>query len=479
MLFNSAIFLFAFLPLCWGGYFLTARIIGRSWAQGFIVAASLFFYSWWNPLYLPLLLISISGNYGFGLLLSDKTRQHRKLILGIGITLNLSALAYFKYANFLLGIAHDLSGADFAIRHIILPLGISFITFQKIAYLVDSYRDGKHEYSMLEFAFFVTFFPQLISGPITHHKEVIPQFARADSHIINWQNMAAGLTLLAIGLFKKAVIADHLSPWVAEGFASSAPNLIEAWAISLSYTMQLYFDFSGYCDMAIGLALMFNIQLPYNFLSPYKATNIQDFWRRWHITLSRFLRDYLYFPLGGSKNSLFMTCRNLFITFLLGGLWHGASWMFVAWGAMHGFATVIHRLWQQTGIIIPRLVSWAITFLFVHSAWVFFRAPSMKSAVAILKGMAGFNGIVLPKQMVHFGLHNTGAVFPSIRGDSFEIIAVLIICSAIAFFAPNSRDIANRLKTDARSIIAVAILLYLGIAAMLASPASEFLYFNF
>jgi len=274
----------------------------------------------------------------------------RKSILIFGVILNLSLLGYFKYADFFIENINIAFSVNAESLNLLLPLAISFFTFQQIAYLVDSYRQETKEYDFLNYALFVTFFPQLIAGPIVHHKEMMPQFAKTRNKVKSYRNIAMGLFIFSIGLFKKVVIADTFAVWATNGFdVATTLNLFEAWATSLSYTFQLYFDFSGYTDMAIGLALLFNIRLPVNFNSPYKATNIQDFWRRWHITLSRFLRDYVYIPLGGNKKGSFRTYNNLMATFVIGGLWHGASWAFIFWGFLHGLALTVQKLWSKLG----------------------------------------------------------------------------------------------------------------------------------
>jgi D-alanyl-lipoteichoic acid acyltransferase DltB (MBOAT superfamily) len=282
-----------------------------------------------------------------------------------------------------------------------LPLAISFYTFQQIAYLVDSYRNETKSYNFLNYAVFVTFFPQLIAGPIVHHAEMMPQFANLKNKIKNYYNIALGLFIFSIGLFKKVIIADTFAVYATQGFdVAEKLNMLEAWITSLSYTFQLYFDFSGYTDMAIGVALLFNIKLPMNFFSPYKAKNIQDFWKRWHITLSRFLKDYIYIPLGGNRKTSIRTYTNLFTTFVLGGIWHGAGWTFVFWGILHGLALVVHRLWKKLGFKMNVVLAWFITFNFINIAWVFFRAVNFESAIKVLKGM--FMGEFIPP----FGMSN-------------------------------------------------------------------------
>jgi len=412
-------------------------------SKGFLVVSSLFFYSWWNIVYLPLILVSMVFNYVIGTSLT-KTEEHikvsKKQLLTIGVLGNVGLLGYFKYSDFFISNVNYVLGTQTPLLHLALPLAISFFTFQQIAYLVDSYRMETKEYDFMNYAVFVTFFPQLIAGPIVHHKEMMPQFVNIRNKVKNYKNIALGLFIFSIGLFKKVVIADHLSIWSTAGF-DTAPvlNFFEAWATSLSYTIQLYFDFSGYTDMAVGAALLFNIKLPINFNSPYKARDIQDFWRRWHITLSRFLKDYVYIPLGGNKKGNFRTYNNLMATFLIGVIWHGAGWTFLFWGFLHGVAIVTHRLWKSLGLKMWKLVGWLITFNFVNIAWIFFRANSWADAMKVLKGMIGLNGIVLDRKLeqnlafLHqFGVE-FGLVTSHIEGEK-KLLTWIVICLFIILY---------------------------------------------
>jgi len=392
VLFNSYIFIFIFLPVTFFIYFYLNKKHLTEASKVFLVLASLFFYSWWNIIYLPLIVISLVFNYLLGSEISRNTKRlskySPKVLLSVGGIFNLGLLAYFKYSDFFISSINKVIGSEVPLLHLALPLAISFYTFQQLAYLVDSYRNETKEYNFLNYAVFVTFFPQLIAGPIVHHSEMMPQFSKLKNKVKNYYNIALGLFIFSIGLFKKVVIADTFSVWATQGFdVAEKLNMLEAWVTSLSYTFQLYFDFSGYTDMAIGAALLFNIKLPINFFSPYKATNIQDFWRRWHITLSRFLREYIYIPLGGNRKSEIRTYTNLFATFVLGGIWHGAGWTFVFWGMLHGGALVIHRAWQKLGFRMHTVLAWFITFNFINIAWVFFRASDFTSALKVLHGM--------------------------------------------------------------------------------------------
>jgi alginate O-acetyltransferase complex protein AlgI len=401
MLFSSYTFLFQFLPAVVLAFAAARRHSPRA---GILVlaGASLFFYGAWKPIYLLLLLASIGANFSLGLLMEDPLR--RRAVGQLGVALNLAALCYFKYTNFILDSVNALTGAPLPFVNVMLPLGISFFTFQQIAYLVDVMRGAKVERDIVAYTLFVSFFPHLIAGPLVHHAEMIPQFKRgrtSRSAVL----AARGLAIFAAGLFKKVVIADNLAQFVSPVYAhldaGGAVTPGWAWLSTLSYTFQIYFDFSGYSDMAIGLALLFGIRLPVNFRSPYKATSITDFWRRWHITLSRFLRDYLYIPLGGNRLGEQRRYFNLMLTMLLGGLWHGAGWNFLIWGGLHGTYLSLNHLWQKwrgaatkvsSSNHRARAASWAVTFGAVVIAWVFFRARTLAGAWAMLSAMFGFGG---------------------------------------------------------------------------------------
>jgi D-alanyl-lipoteichoic acid acyltransferase DltB (MBOAT superfamily) len=335
----------------------------------------------------------------------------------------------------------------------------------------------------LNYTLFVTFFPHLLAGPILHHKEMMPQFDSLKGKVINYRNIAAGLFLFSIGIFKKVVIADTFAQWANPGFeTANALNLFEAWATSLSYTFQLYFDFSGYTDMALAVALLFNIKLPINFNSPYKALNIQDFWRRWHMTLSRFLRDYIYIPLGGNRNGEFRTYSNLFTVFLVGGLWHGASWMFIIWGAMHGFAIVLHRAWQKMGQKMNTLLAWFITFNFINITWIFFRAKDWGDAKNVLYGMMGFSGVMLPEKYTGklLFLHNIGITFGGVFSDingKAQTIVYIVLAFIITFKLTNSMEMLRSFQPSRLNLL-FTLTIFLAAVSMM-STVSEFLYFNF
>jgi D-alanyl-lipoteichoic acid acyltransferase DltB (MBOAT superfamily) len=424
-------------------------------------------------------------NYVVGNSLNKRSQRkvNAKTVVTIGIIANLSLLGYFKYADFFIENFNVISGANIQPLNLLLPLAISFFTFQQIAYLVDSYKGLTKEYDFLNYALFVTFFPQLIAGPIVHHKEMMPQFASTYNLVKKYRNIALGLFIFSIGLFKKVVIADTFAVWAINGFdKTEVLRLFEAWVTSLSYTFQLYFDFSGYTDMAIGAALLFNIKLPINFNSPYKATDIQDFWRRWHITLSRFLRDYIYIPLGGNRKGDFRTYNNLLITFLLGGLWHGAAWTFVFWGFLHGFALLIYRLWQKINFKLNSIIAWFITFNFINISWIFFRAKEWEDAMKVLSGMFGMSGIVLPNALStklaflsSYGVEFGGFV-ENIQGDYFTPIWIIAGFILVLVFK-NSMEKRDTFKVNYKTLFLAFICFVIGFLSL--NKVSEFLYFNF
>ena len=403
----------------------------------------------------------------------------RKNILILGLIGNLGLLGYFKYADFFINNLNYVLNSHLNLLNIVLPLAISFFTFQQIAYLVDTYRGEAKEYDLLNYALFVSFFPQLIAGPIVHHKEMMPQFLANDNKGLNYANLATGLFIFFIGLFKKVVIADTFAVWATFGFdVALSLSFIEAWLISLSYTFQLYFDFSGYTDMAIGAALMLNIKLPINFFSPYKSLNIQEFWRRWHMTLSRFLQDYVYIPLGGNRKGEYVTYRNLVLTFLIGGLWHGAGWNFVFWGFLHGLALVIHRFWRKFNINMPKVIAWFLTFNFVNLAWVFFRANTFTDALKVIRGMLGLNGIILPSswadKLAMFSTNSFAAYqLTDIRNAFIFVILGLVITLA----CKNSIELKDKFKPNILYLLWAAILALIAFTQL--TGVSEFLYFNF
>ena len=501
MLFNSLPFILCFLPIVIIGYY-TLRYYGLlrislSW----LAIASLFFYAWWNPKYLLLLLTSIILNFIIGIAVA--TSPYKKLLLIIGISGNLAAIAIYKYLAFFASSFSTFSGIDVAVPDLLLPLAISFFTFQQIAYLVDTYRTGIAEKMFDRYLLFVSFFPQLIAGPIVHHREVSQQFSLLSIRSARMDQISTGLLLFSIGLAKKVIIADNLAPFASPVFsaadAGASPTFFEAWGGLTAYAFQLYFDFSGYADMAVGLAKLFGIDLPINFNSPYKSRSIIEFWRRWHITLSHFLRDYLYIPLGGSRKG--SRSVNLLATMLLGGLWHGAGWNFVIWGGLHGAFLVVNHQWllvktylrssfhtvysgvfgahdsvvtysmtptagepptsqnrslpqRAFGFVFSSAPGVIATFVSVALAWAFFRAETIEGASSIIRGCFGLHGIAIPEQVFALapGLFSSFAdssrgfsigAFPHIKG-----FALILFAMALSFFAPNSNQIAQWIKNS-------------------------------
>ena len=496
MLFNTPVFLFGFLPIAVIGFWLIGRgRVGRA-ARAWIVVASLVFYGWWDPRYLALIAGSIALNFTVGSAMRRMPR-HKRLLLVLGITGDLVVLAFFKYLDFLIGTANAVTGSTLPLQHIALPLGISFFTFEQIAFLVDTYRDGGRDHRLLDFSLFVVFFPRLVAGPILRPHEIFPQIENPETRA-SAVDTIVGLTVFVIGLAKKVLIADIVAPaanGVFNAAASGTPvHLFEAWGGALAYTARLYFDFSGYSDMAIGLALLFGLRLPMNFNSPYKATSIVDFWHRWHMTLSRFLRDYLYIPLGGNRKGPVRRYVNLMITMLLGGLWHGASWTFVVWGGLHGVYLLINHAWQKLGR--PLVVGRAVTFIAVVVGWVFFRAPTVRAASTMLAGMVGLHGVAIPARLA-LALRPIlpSGVYGGGLGSFGTAPAALMLAFAlaIAWFAPNTTQLVARwrpvVETVAPARIAwqptvtsgalVGFVLFFVLLTLFRLPPSEFLYYRF
>jgi D-alanyl-lipoteichoic acid acyltransferase DltB (MBOAT superfamily) len=508
MLFNSYQFIFGFLPVVCLLYFVVARFWGRKAGAAVLVGASLFFYGWWNERYVWILLLSIGCNAGFAIALIRGETGQRFWILLTGLGFNLLLLGYLKYAIFIAQNVNAIFGVDLQVDPGPLPLGISFFTFQKIAFLIDAYVGGVTTFNLLDYCLFVTFFPQLIAGPIVRHNEIIPQF-RTLPRRPRASDFAIGISIFAIGLFKKVCLADLSAAWVNPLFstaASGAPiGFVDAWIAALAYSFQLYFDFSGYSDMAIGLARLFGIVLPINFYSPYKAVNIIDFWRRWHISLSRFLRDFIYIPLGGNRRGVPRRYINLAVAMLLGGLWHGAAWTFVLWGALHGLMLALNHAWHflRRRVRLPpgndpavvRMAAWAITFIAVTSAWVLFRASSLASAGTILSTMYGMGGDNLVGALLTYW-RSEWSLLIAFRWSESSALWLLLV-GAVAFLLPNSYQLFERFRPalverpfdDASSKPrlrwkpdwrwAVCLSLMLLVAVLRIRELSPFIYFQF
>ncbi len=462
MLFNSAEFIFVFLPVTLIIYFLLAHQQYDRAPKIWLVFASLVFYGWWNPKYLVLILVSIIVNFSIAKAMADEQR-YRKLFLIAGLTFNLLLLGYYKYADFFITNFNVVFDSDFNLINIILPLGISFFTFQQIAYLVDSYKGIVKEFDFLNYSLFVSFFPQIINGPIVHHKELMPQFLDPARAYINFNNIAKGIFVFNMGLAKKIIIADTFGEISNKGYANFEHlSQLQSWITSFAYTVQLYFDFSGYSDMAIGIGLLFNISLPINFWSPHKSESIQQFYRRWHITLSSFLRDYVYIPMGGNKKGEFMTNLNLFLTFLIGGLWHGANWTFVVWGAFNGLALVVHRLYQKTKIGMPHIMAVGITFLFVMVIRIFFRANDFSTAAYVLKTMIGINDP-----------YDKFVLVESFYNAPFWVAGIILL------FMQNSMQIAERFNPNIKYAVMLILMAIINLTFINSAVKHEFLYFDF
>jgi alginate O-acetyltransferase complex protein AlgI len=512
MLFNSYPFLLAFLPITLAGFFLIGRF-QRTWAAAWLALASIVFYGWWDQRYIGLLLASVILNYWCSLLIRNSTAGRSKRWLVMALVINLCLLGYYKYAAFFVSSVANLSGAELAIPSILLPVGISFFTFTQIAFLVDTYQGKVRESRFVHYLLFVTYFPHLIAGPVLHHKEMMPQFADDRNYIPLASNFAVGMTIFVIGLAKKVLIADNLAPYANNLFNDPGqPSLLLAWGGVLAYTFQLYFDFSGYSDMAIGLSRLFGVRLPLNFDSPYKSRNIAEFWRRWHMTLSRFLRDYLYIPLGGNRHGEGRRNLNLLATMFLGGLWHGAGWTFAIWGALHGLFLVVNQFWSKHTAHFAwsrgrtaSVAATCLTFVAVCYAWVFFRAADFHSAAQIIAGMCGLHGITLPETIVSRlgplqGVLAQIGVQTYLGGASVfvETWGGVLGAAAICFLFPNTQQILRQfepaLDFDAARGRVLAVIAWtwqpdrrrslliglLALASLLSlNRPSDFLYFQF
>lgn len=501
MLFNSREFLLGFFPIVCLLFFAAGRRGYRRAALGILTIGSVLFYAWWEPRFLLVLAISIYFNFQCGKEIARRAETHPKSsgrLLRLGIVINLCALGFFKYIGFLVEVTNQLLGTSVPAMQPLLPLGISFFTFTQIAYLVDASRGEAREYDPLDYTLFVTFFPHLIAGPILHHKEMMPQFSQAQTFRFDGERVASGLELFLIGLAKKVVLADSFAPYAISIFAAAdagaSISLIEAWAGALAYTFQLYFDFSGYSDMAVGSALVLGISLPLNFNSPYRSKNISEFWRRWHMSLSRFLREYVYFPLGGNRDGEALRYRNLLLTMIIGGVWHGAGWTFVAWGAYHGGLLAGFHFWNEKlgprlwcvpiQLVLNRWTATLVTFVAVTIGWVIFRAQTIGGAEALLSAMFGGGGVVIPPHLAGVApwfscsscsvaplmLIGNGAIMSLV-----ELLGLLAVGAAIVFLSPPSQS----LRQPVRFAAILASAGFVIQAVFFGRGASEFLYFQF
>ena len=482
MLFNSYEFIFIYLPITFFVYFALAKFRKTKLATGWLVFASIAFYGYWDISYVPLLMASICFNYFVGVKIEQTNRK--KQVLTFGIVCNLLLLGYFKYTDFFLTTLNDINVVQiFDLPHIILPLGISFFTFTQTAYLIDAYRGETKHYSFMTYCLFVTIFPHLIAGPIINHKDMIPQFSRLRNFVVNYRNISMGISLFTLGLFKKVMIADNLSPWVNEIFSKADTiHFVEAWCGAFGYTFQLYFDFSAYSEMAIGLGLLFNFRFPQNFDSPYQSTSIIDFWRHWHMTLGYWVKHYLYIPMGGNRLGEFKKMRNLFVSMFLIGLWHGAGWTFIIWGIMHGCMLMVNHQWRRLNLSMPKPIAWPLTFLCVTLAWVIFKAADLNEAMLMYTAMTDIHQIVLPTVGSYAQVF--GFMGDSISYEIWQIhkalhnilLTLLGLFIAVCLF-PNPVKLMRWFKPNWKWFILTLLLLLLTLYHM--NTFTEFLYFQF
>lgn len=485
MLFNSYIFIFLFLPLSLAGFFLLNHWHRYRLANGYLIGMSLWFYGYFNPSYLWIICGSIVGNFLLSQLLHRTAGKRKKAVLAVGTIANVAVIFYFKYFNFFLENINALFGQSFVLRNIVLPLGISFFTFQQISYLVDSYRGQTKGYRFDEYALFVSFFPQLIAGPIVLHNEVIPQFRDTAKRRLYADNLARGLYIFALGLFKKVILADTFAKAADFGFGAIVTlTSLEALLVSLSYTFQLYFDFSGYCDMALGLGAMFNIDLPQNFNSPYKATSITDFWARWHMSLTRFLRMYVYFPLGGNRKGKLRTYFNIMLVYLVSGIWHGANWTFILWGVLHGALNCLNRIFRKPWQRLHTVTQWFFTFMAVNVLWILFRADTIADAIAFYRELFRWSSFSIRSELYgcftlpeFLWLEQTFPALGNVTGQitGFHLWAFFFAAFFIVLNLRNSKEISFK-PTLAKSLTTVLFLFWSIISL---AGVSTFLYFNF
>lgn len=489
MLFNSYIFLLFFLPICILGYFGFNYFKKYKIAQVFLLGMSLWFYGYFNVSYLGIILSSVAINFAvYKIMEKINNPKGRKAVLGAGIVFNVGLLFYFKYFNFFIENVNAVFQKDFNLLNIVMPLGISFFTFQQISFIVDAYRKEVPQYGLLNYACFVTFFPQLIAGPIVNHNELVPQFYDLSKKKFQWDNFAPGVYIFVLGLGKKVLLADTLGQAVNYGYLSwPALNSTDIIVVMLAYTFQIYFDFSGYCDMAIGIGKMFNIDLPLNFNSPYHAKTIGEFWERWHMTLTRFLTKYIYIPMGGNRKGKIRTCLNVFLVFLISGFWHGASWTFVLWGVLHGIASVMNKALHKYISKIPAVINWIFTFIFLNFTWLLFRAKTLEEAFDLIKVLfTGSFGTVsrhfaesvyIVEAKIVSGLMKSVGIDLTLYCPGWMLILLLVVSFIIIFLKKNSYEEMKRFKPTFTRMIMIWIILVWSILSF--SGVSTFLYFDF
>ncbi|MCQ2484319.1 MAG: MBOAT family protein [Clostridia bacterium] len=492
MLFNSYIFILLFLPLALAGWFLLNKTKSEMLPKVFLLGMSLWFYAYFNIKYFPIIVISIIANYLLYLVMKKSDNKVlRKAMFCIGMILNIGILFYYKYLGFFTENINTLFKSDFTVLNLVLPLGISFFTFQQVSFVIDSYKNEVPDYSILDYALFVSYFPQLIAGPIVLHNEIIPQFADKNNKKLNPENFSKGLYAFAFGIAKKVLIADTLGNFANLGF-SDIPSLNSTTALlsMLAYTIQIYFDFSGYCDMATGIGYMFNIKLPMNFNSPYKALDMDDFWKRWHITLTRFLTKNLYIPLGGNRKGKVRTYLNQFIVFIVSGIWHGANWTFILWGAINGVAVIFSKLLNPRFKNIKKkvpFVFWLITFGFINIAWVYFRADSISLANQMIAKIFAFDfgpvsdnfmNSVITSEFA-FVSRVLGMVIPNFS-NIFSVVFTIVFFALPVFASAKLKNTNERIDAFKPTVLRCALSCLLAVWSVVSlSGVSTFLYFNF
>lgn len=487
MLFNSYIFIFLFFPLTVLGYYLIHRLGKPKMALGYLLLMSMWFYGYNSIRYLFILLASIALNFAVVELLSRADKAvARRLLLAVGIGMNLGILFYYKYYDFFIENVNSWFGTDYTFLRLMLPLGISFYTFQQLSYVIDSYKRECEKYSLLEYAAYVAFFPQLIAGPIVYHDELIPQLRDEKNHRINYENLSKGMYAFSLGLAKKVLIADTLSKIVTLGYDNiHFIYTITVVIITICYSLQIYFDFSGYCDMAYGIGYMFNIKLPVNFNSPYKAVSVTDFWDRWHMTLTRFFTKYVYIPLGGSRKGKIRTYINVMIVFLVSGIWHGANWTFIRWGILNGAANVVDKLAGRFFKWLPRLVRKIGMFVLATFAWALFRSESVYQAKRMYKHLKEFGGGEIYEPIIEtFNnltemriLYRVGLGGLIDRYPQLPIIVFILLLILACFYLKNTQEKVEDGKYGIRRLVVTIGLLLWSVLSL--SDVSEFLYFNF
>ncbi len=484
MLFNSYIFILLFLPIVLIGYYLTGHFGKMRLGNIFLIVMSLWFYGYYTPKYLIIICGSIIFNYLFSkLILAHRTDKAGKWLMIAGVLVNVAIIFYYKYFRFFMENINAIFGTSFELYYIALPLGISFFTFQQISYIVDSYHGETEGYSFDEYVLFVCYFPQLIAGPIVLHNELIPQFRDASKRLFNAENFGHGMYIFALGLFKKVLLADTLSKAVNWGYNDiAAMTSAEAWIVSFSYLFQIYFDFSGYCDMAIGIGYMMNINLPQNFDSPYKALSVPDFWARWHLTLTRFLRAYVYIPLGGSRRGVVRTYLNIMVVFLVSGIWHGASWTYIVWGICHGVLSCLTRAFNKTYEKLNPVFRWLLTIMIMDILLIVFRAPTLGAAKQFIIQLFTAPSTSISSTLSEcFILPVTSYILELLPGTIQELSSsacmwgFLFVSLFIVLNFKNSGEIKPK-ASIARGIV-TAVFIYWSVMSL--SGISEFLYFDF